>query len=331
MTRRSPAAASPAAWLRLRLQVPEEAAEAVGVACIDLGAPGVVTGQRDLRRAPGGTSSGRPARTRIEAYFPRGRSSRPLEARLRTALEGLRGAFPGIDPSAIRLESFAARTSRSAARGHFPALAVGRTLFICTPWTPKREIARARRAGRRALVIEPGQAFGTGHHPTTRGCLVAIERACIGHPPRRALDLGCGSGILAIAMAQLGARRVVAVDVDPLARAATAAAASVNEISTIRVAPGLGSARGRFDLVVANLFSELLIEMAPALVGRLAPQGTLVVAGLLDAQEAGVRAAFAACGLAVLRRTARSTWVVLELTAAGRRGGGPIAAPFRRR
>jgi ribosomal protein L11 methyltransferase len=311
-------------WSRLRLRVPEAAAEALGVLCIELGAPGVITSQRDLRRAP--TRSPASTTTRFEAYFPPRRATRSLETALRAGVRTLRAEFPRLDPAAVRLERFPLPDYGPALRGHFPPLRVGRRLFVCTPWSDAAEVARARAAGRITIEVEPGQAFGTGHHATTRGCLVAIERACRTAPPARALDVGCGSGILAVALCRLGAAQVVGVDVDPLAREATRAAARANGVGEIRVERSLTAVRGRFDLVVANLFADLLIELAPALAKRLRPGGRLVVSGLLARQERAVRDALARAGLRAAGRQARSTWVVLEsVAAAGSRQGAARA------
>ncbi|HZR79684.1 MAG TPA: 50S ribosomal protein L11 methyltransferase [Candidatus Binatia bacterium] len=319
-------------WLRLRLRVPEEIADELGVVCIELGAPGVVTGERDLRRARPAGASGTAAKaarwTRFEAYFPPGRDVRRLAQALASALATLAVDHPALARRAIRLEKLALPDYGPAVRSHFPALAIGRRLFVCPPWTPEAERRKAAAAGRIPLVIVPGQAFGTGHHATTRGCLVAIERACGGAPPARALDVGSGSGILAIALRKLGAREVVAVDVDPVARRATASAARANRASGVRVAASLAAARGRFDVVVANLFADLLVDLAPRLAAHVRPGGRLVVAGLLASQERAVADAFARVGFAPARRQARATWVVLEL--ARRPATRAAASPVRR-
>ncbi len=298
-------------WTRLSLRLPEPAAEALGVLCIDLGAPGVVTGQRDLRRTGAIRAAG--GSTRFEAYFPPRRGTRRLEATLRAALHSLRESFPSIDPRRARWEAFVLPAAADAWKSHFPPLAVGRRLLVCPPWVEPASLPLATRRGRTVLRIDPGQAFGTGHHATTRGCLVAIERACTPTPPRRGLDVGCGSGILAVAMSRLGVERVVAIDVDPAARRATVAAARANGVRSIEIGSRLAALRGRFDVIAANLFADLLIQSARALRSRLAANGRLIVSGLLARQEDGVRSAFGAVGLRVAERRCRSTWVTLEL------------------
>jgi ribosomal protein L11 methyltransferase len=298
-------------WTHVSLRAPDDAVDALVALFVELGAPGAITGQRDLRRR---THSISPSPTaRVEAYFPPDIAPRLLSKALRSGLAPLRASHPRLRPDALRFAPFEVPDYSQSWRTHFPAISVGRRLRICPPWADAAGPAHARPDGRIALRIHPGQAFGTGHHPTTRGCLVAIERACAARALRRGLDVGCGSGILALAMRRLGVRQVVAVDNDPLARTATAQAARENRIDGIRIASDLSAARGRFDLIAANLFANLLVELAPALASRLSEEGSLIVSGLLSSQEGAVRRALAASGLRVAARQSRSTWVTLSL------------------
>lgn len=298
-------------WTRLRLPVPVDATDAVAALCIELGAPGVVTGQADFRRKK---KSSRVTRTtRIEAYFPPDVPRRRLERSLRSALDDVRTHFSKLDPTRAELAPFETEDYGRAWRAHFPPIAVGRRLLIAPSWHD------VDGAGRHVLRIDPGQAFGTGHHPTTHGCLLEIERACERTPPARGLDVGCGSGVLALAMRSLGVKRVAAVDTDPIAREATGEAARQNGLGPIATGPSLQSRRGVYELIVANLFANLLVDLAPKLTARLAPGGELIVSGLLESQEKDVRAALRAAGLRMRRRRCLSTWVTL--VAGGPAGG----------
>jgi ribosomal protein L11 methyltransferase len=142
------------------------------------------------------------------------------------------------------------------------------------------------------LVIEPGMAFGTGQHETTCTCLEEIEIAVAEHRVRSALDVGTGSGVLAMALVRLGVPRVVALDLDarvlPLARDNLVR----NGAGDVMLAAGTVAALdARFDLVIANLLADVLIDEASALAAAVAPGGRLIVSGILDTQADRVAAA----------------------------------------
>ena len=164
-------------------------------------------------------------------------------------------------------------------------------------------------------------AFGTGLHPTTRLCLAGLERLADGGGVHgaRILDVGSGSGILSIAAARLGAREVVAVDVDPIAVEATTANARRNRlIRRIRPRQGsLPSGAGRFDVVLANLVASILVELAGALRDELRPGGRLIASGIFTDREDDVRRAFEAEGLAVAARDADGDWIALDVVRPG--------------
>jgi ribosomal protein L11 methyltransferase len=162
------------------------------------------------------------------------------------------------------------------------------------------------------IALDPGMAFGTGLHPTTQQCLEAVSYLDV--EGLRVLDVGTGSGILAIAAAKRGAREVVGVDSDPLAVRAARENADANDVS---VAIHHGSAvdvDGSFDVVLANLVGPVLVQVAPHLRARLATSGSLVSAGITTQAESDVLAAFVAEGLGVVDRDERADWVRLILT-----------------
>lgn len=194
---------------------------------------------------------------------------------------------------------------------HFPVLRLGRRLVIRPTWRRHRAALDDV-----VLALDPGMAFGTGLHPTTRLCLAAIEaladRGVLAG--RRVLDVGCGSGILAIAAARLGAAEVLGVDTDPIAIEATAANAGRNGV-TDRVLARLGSlpaAGGPREVVLANLIASLLVTLAGPLRDELLPGGTLLASGIFVDREPEVRAALGGHGLAVCDRSAEGDWVALE-------------------
>ncbi|HEX6956958.1 MAG TPA: 50S ribosomal protein L11 methyltransferase [Ferrovibrio sp.] len=172
--------------------------------------------------------------------------------------------------------------------------------------------------GTLALQLDAGLAFGTGRAPSTYGCLLAIDTLCRMRAPRRVLDMGTGSGILAMAAAKAGARQVVAADIDPIAVAVTRQNLRLNGLSRQIAAfvaqrpddPRL-AADGGYDLVVANILAEPLCRMATSLARQVARSGHLVLSGLLAREEAAVAARYRASGLRLTRRIAREGWHTL--------------------
>ncbi|HEY6419899.1 MAG TPA: 50S ribosomal protein L11 methyltransferase [Candidatus Binataceae bacterium] len=166
----------------------------------------------------------------------------------------------------------------------FGPFRVGRRILVVPPWNKVRE------KGRVTIVISPARAFGTGHHPTTAGALRAIEELAASARVRHALDVGTGSGVLALAMNLLGVSRVLAIDIDPDAVENARENATLCGIGAqIRFSSTpLKSIRGRFDLVTANILSASLAEMAPRLATLTRPGGRLVLGGILASEAAEV-------------------------------------------
>ncbi len=180
------------------------------------------------------------------------------------------------------------------------AVTVG-ALTIVPPWID---------GGPGAIVIEPGQAFGTGHHETTTGCLAALQELDVAGAS--VLDVGTGSGVLAIAAARLGAGEVIAVDVDPLAITAARENARRNGVKVDVREGSVEAAPGRFDVVVANLDTDTVTALAHELRDR--TQGTLIVSGVSVERRGKAIAALEGAGLAAVVRPGRD-WVVLAARA----------------
>ncbi|MEZ0240124.1 MAG: 50S ribosomal protein L11 methyltransferase [Chloroflexota bacterium] len=196
-------------------------------------------------------------------------------------------------------------------KAYFPVLRVGRRLVIRPTW---REHERA--PDDVVVSMDPGMAFGTGLHPTTRLCLAGLEPLADEGLLAGAsvLDVGCGSGVLAIAAVLLGADHAQGVDIDPIAIEATEANAARNGLAG-RVQARVGSLPSGdppVDVVLANLIAGVLVPLAPALHNELRPGGALLASGIFIDRETEVRAAFEAAGLVVGERTAEGEWVALR-------------------
>lgn len=242
-------------------------------------------------RAPGGAViEETPAGSVVRAYFPQ--DSDPAPARLRrAALQELARAFPHLQP---RERSLLEEDWTQMWRSFFSPLLVGDRLLVIPPWERRRP--PPHQSGRVAVVIDPGPAFGTGHHPTTQMCLEAVERYL--RPGMRVLDLGTGSGILAIAAARLGAGRVVALDTDPAAVKATLSNSRANRVlGRVSVRPGSLDGRLRpFDLLLANISGQAIMELARPLSRAARPGAVVAVSGFLSESLNAVERALGAAG-----------------------------------
>ena len=199
-----------------------------------------------------------------------------------------------------------------AGKAHFPVMRVGSRFVIRPTWreyTPQPNDV--------VLNLDPGMAFGTGLHPTTRLCLAGIEAwgDTSLMSDARVLDVGTGSGILAIAAVLMGASRVVAIDIDPLSIETTKANAEINGVDSL-INAHVGSLPlpepAQFHLVVANLISGLLIELAEELAKTVWPGGRLLAGGIYKDRESEVQSAFESAGLRVIGRRTDEDWVALE-------------------
>jgi ribosomal protein L11 methyltransferase len=190
-------------------------------------------------------------------------------------------------------------------QAQFAPVEITPTFWIVPSWHERPAAARV------AIRLDPGLAFGTGTHPTTRMCLRWIARHA--RPGARVLDYGCGSGILAIAAALHGAAAVDAVDIDPAAVESTRANAAINRVALNAALPD--AARGAYSVVLANILARPLTLLAPLLTGRLAPDGELVLAGILERQADELRAAYAPyCALTLA--DSEDGWVLMTARSA---------------
>ena len=275
-----------------------ETSEAVTNRLWELGAVGVV------EEATEGAAT-------LRAFFPPGTDAEARAAALREYLGELAAlAVPGAQ-ARVAVAPLPDEPWADAWRAHFRPVPVGRRLLVCPPWElPSRPEERT------VIVIEPGRAFGTGGHGSTRSCLGLLERVLANGRVARAVDVGCGSGILAIAAAALGVPRVEAIDLDPDAVAATDENAGRNAVgdrvhaavAAVESWSGAGA-----PLVLANLLAAAHATLAPALVQLVTPGGSLIAGGLLAHEVPVVAGVFAAEGCWLAEVAEDDGWAALLL------------------
>ena len=309
-----------ATWLELAVTCDTEAVEAVSE-ILSRVAPGGVSVEPGFRLTDEGlgavVDAGQPATVR--AYLP-ARDPRAVREAVASADRALGhlSAFGLREIGALVTAVVHDSDWASAWKRHVRVMRIGRRIVIRPTWRRHRRVP-----GDVVIAMDPGMAFGTGLHPTTRLCLAGIERwaddgllsrgaAADGHA--RLLDVGCGSGVLAIAAGLLGAGEMVGVDTDPIAIEATLAKAGRNRLRRrVRAWQGtVPTGAAPFDLVAANLIASVLVALAPRLRDELRPGGRLLASGIFVDREGDVRSALAAAGLAILRREAEGDWVALD-------------------
>jgi ribosomal protein L11 methyltransferase len=284
-------------YWELTVAVPDEASEGLTNFVWELGALGVVEDERPGERAL------------LRAFFPDAGDTASLPARVQQYLDGLRslGFSGGGRP---RLAPVADEDWADAWRAHFGPMEVGRSLLVTPPWQQPADNGRA------VISIEPGRAFGTGQHGSTSGCLRLVEDIVERDRPARALDIGTGSGILAIAAVKLGVPAVVAIDTDPDAVAAAAANAARNGMAD-RVHASVADVQTFTTPAVPLVMANLLAAAHHRLGGRyrtfMRSRGALVLGGILDTERDGVLAALAAQGLHARRALSVEGWTSLEM------------------
>ena len=307
-------------WLELAVACDPEAVEPVAE-ILSRVAPGGVSVEPAFALVDEGLGASvdptRPATVR--AYLP-ARDAAAVRAAVdeATVALGHLGAFGLREIGELETQVLHESDWASAWKRHVGVMRIGRRVVIRPSWRRHR-----RAPGDIVLALDPGMAFGTGLHPTTRLCLAGIEawadggllaRGCARDGRARLLDVGCGSGILAIAAARMGAGELLGVDSDPLAVEATVANARRNGVARrLRARQGsVPTGEPPFDLIAANLIASVLVALAGRLRDELRPGGRILASGIFVDREADVRAAFEAAGLLVRGRAAEGDWVALE-------------------
>lgn len=289
-----------------------------GALSVDLSDPFAGTDDESpLFGEPGSASEEAWALSRVSALFPAGSDVGRIVAE---ASRGCDLPVPAWEAAPVAEEDWVRNT-----QAQFGPIEIAPGFFVVPSWAEPPD------PGAVNLRLDPGLAFGTGSHPTTRLCLEWLREVVVGG--ETVLDYGCGSGILAIAAAKLGAGRVTGVDLDPQAIAASRANAAANALAATfcepdalphpPLAPSRSGAgpfpespdelTGTFDIVVANILANPLRLLAPALAARVAPRGRLALSGILEAQVSDVAAAYAPWFTLAASRASEG-WVLLTAT-----------------
>jgi ribosomal protein L11 methyltransferase len=297
---------TPPTWWEVSLRVKEELAESVADVLARFAPGGVALGYDAIKPDPDG--EGWPAGPlTVRAYLPADAEMESRRSRLEKALWHLGQISPLPDPEwrAVIEKDWSLEWKK-----HYRPIRIGRRLRIVPSWMDPAPFARDL-----VLRLDPGMAFGTGMHPTTQLCLETLED--IIRPGMDIIDLGCGSGILAIAAVKLGAAQALGVDIDPAAVRVARENALLNGVeSSVEIRPGslpeLLKEERSASLVVANILALVVREMLAAGLARtVQPHGRLVLSGILEEQSVAVEAAIRDAGLRVDQKRIRQDWVAL--------------------
>lgn len=246
----------------------------------------------------------------VHTYVPEEDFRPEIVEQLRQGLYYL-GQLRGV--SDLRVSNLQEQDWANAWKEHFQVHRIGDRVVIRPPW---REYEP--QGDDLVIVLDPGMAFGTGLHPSTRLSMLGTEEAV--KPGDTVLDVGTGSGILAFAAAKLGASKVDTVDVETVAVKATADNAALNGLSDViavelgSVGPGEPFWGEQYDVVIANIIARVLIELSEAIVAHTKPGGMIVLAGIIETREQDVINAFTTAGVTVINRRFAEDWVSLVLT-----------------
>lgn len=285
-------------YLLLRCEVPLDSADLAAFHLHEAGADGVEVLDEEVR-PPAGVPARPEGKALVTGYFPGESDAEALKSQIESLLPG----------SIVDYELREEESWEESWRLHFQPLRVRDSFWVVPPWEKVPE-------GALSVVIEPGMAFGTGGHESTALCLDFLPDLLLAGSS--VLDLGCGSGILGISAARLGAARVLMLDNDPVA---------VEVARKNAIANGLpeAEASGRpveeisqtFDLILANILANPLIELAPSVVARMKEGAALVLSGITRDQAPEVREAYEELGLTFCEERTKGEWSALHLEKRG--------------
>ena len=292
-------------WLELSIRAPQEYVEPLTAVFQRHGYGGVAVELEGGFNPDEGESASEEATAVLRSYLPLNNTTASSREHIRVAVDliSLLCPLPPLEERVIDEEEWL-----ESWKDHFTLLHIGR--LVVRPSWMEYEAAD----GEVVIGMDPGMAFGTGHHPTTRMCLAELDRLV--RPGMSVLDVGTGSGILTVASAMLGAGRVHALDVDPVAVRAASDNVSANGLAHMvtveeRELAADDEPPGQFDLVVANLYTNVILKLAPALAAHTAVGGSLVVSGIMAERAGEVERALGDAGCSVERTEREGDWAAL--------------------
>ena len=309
-------------WIEVTAKTAEGMADRVADLLMDAGAKGTAWEAKPSHIVGGGDGDAAARMAAVRAYFPEGVDP----VRLIERLEAVFGSDPELGGSGegdamgpvFEFRYVEDEDWGSAWKAYFKPLKIGRRLVIRPSWEPY-----AAGPGDLVITLDPGMAFGTGDHPTTAMCLELLEDEMGARTSAKgpvALDVGTGSGILSVALAMLGASRVVAVDIDETAVGIARDNARLNGVEDrvevihgdISAAFGRTGPADRFDLVVANILAPVIASIAPAVSEGLKEGGAFICSGIFRDQAESVEEALIASGFSDLKPVTSGEWVAFR-------------------
>ena len=276
-------------WLEITIHIATSAHEALSAFLFDLGCEGVQADDFSLK-----------------TYLPATRNAEVIRSRISDFLQLLEEIFPEVSPARLEISQIEAQDWGLLWRRFFQPQQVTERLLILPPWEPPHNTEG------QVIRMDPGPAFGTGSHPTTQMCLRAMEMISPDQPWTM-LDVGTGSGILAIYAAMLGARRIVAIDTDPEAVRWAKRNIGLNNLDDLIEVSNkpLELCEKPFSLIAANLTLNIILEVLPHISGLPGPGGWVVLSGLLKSQIEDLEGPLATNGLATKEILFEQEWASL--------------------
>jgi ribosomal protein L11 methyltransferase len=284
-------------WAEIACEVPAEMVDTMADFLVELTGNGVGIDNLHLDTFSLDTLEDSPTKS-VKAYLPLDASLEEMRIKVEHFLADHGPAFDGFVYTAPVVQVVRNEDWANNWKVHFKPVRIGERLVIKPTWEEYQKLP-----GDLVIEIDPGMAFGTGAHPTTRMCLESIERICFnekgGKLQGRLLDVGTGSGVLSIAGALMGETEITAVDIDPEAVRVTRENLELNGVLNLVDASTtpLGELGGEYGIVVANILAEELVRLAGQLIARVAPGGWLILSGILTEKEEFVCAGFPALTL----------------------------------